>query len=75
MPRDVVNAWRFDEINYLWVHSYDQGRPTIHGSAPHCHHTRGKELNNYKDMERFKTYVVEGEKYPKGDPESRILKA
>ena len=35
---------------------------------PIASHLEGKELKDYRDMERYDWYMVDGTKYPKGDP-------
>ena len=68
--KELVRAMRFDGNNYLWIHSYSQeaiDKPimVMHPEAPQL---IGKELENYKDMERYEFYNVDGTVFPQGDP-------
>ena len=68
--KELIRALRFDGNNYLWVHSYDKDavdEPTMvmHPTAPHL---IGQKLKDFKDMERYEFYFVDGKTYPQGDP-------
>jgi methyl-accepting chemotaxis protein len=71
--KDVIKNLRFGETqkDYVWIHSYntqhiDKPEMVMHPALPNLD---GKDISDFKDLERFENFFYRGKKYPKGAPE------